>query len=327
MNGILEQFAGIETPRVLVSGITGRQGKSKSRLMRKFGTEIIAGCTPGKGGEEVDGTPVFNSTADAMKLFPEINTAVLYVPAHAVSTAAIDAIENGIKFLVIAADGVPTHDSILMKEKSVETGAVFLGPNTVGLLDTAGYLFGLIGGKASWAKKNYLPGCVGVISRSGGLSQLLGAFHCRKNLPGPREDGTFGPLWGENYPGISAVVCVGGDPVPGITMLDAAIAFENDPRTKVIVAYGETGTTQENDLAVAVKERKITKPVIVFLGGTFTKAGVAQSHAGAMIRNSEETYEAKRSAMENAGIIVVNRPDAVFAQTARILFQGPDPGN
>jgi len=319
MSGILNQLSGIDAPKVLVFGITGKQGKSRTRLMREFGTEILAGCTPGKGGQEVDGTPVFDNPAEAMAAFQEINTAVFYVPARAVAGSAIDAMELGIRFLVISADGVSTHDAIRMKEKSLDTGTLFLGPNTVGLLDTAGYLFGLIGGKASWAKKNYLPGCVGVISRSGGLSQLLGAFHCRANLPGPRQDGSFGPLWGEDYPGVSAVVCIGGDPVPGITMLDSAIAFENDPRTKVIVAYGETGTTQENDLAKAVETGKITKPVIVFLGGRYTSAGVAQSHAGAMIRNRNETYEAKLTAMEQAGIKVVDRPDAVFAETAGIL--------
>jgi succinyl-CoA synthetase alpha subunit len=148
---------------------------------------------------------------------------------------------------------------------------------------------------------------------------LLGAFHCRPNLPGPREDGTFGPLWGDKYPGVSAVMCTGGDPMPGVTMLDAALAFEKDPRTKVIVAYGETGTTQENDLAEAVKSGKVAKPIIVFLGGMFTKSGVAQSHAGAMIRNEEETYTFKRRIMEEVGIKVVERPDAVFAQTAKIL--------
>ena len=319
MSGILNQLSGIDTPKVLVFGITGKQGKSRSRLMRKFGTEIIAGCTPGKGGQEVDGTPVFNNAEEAMATFPEMDTAVFYVPAHAVANAAIDGMELGLKFLVISADGVSTHDAIRMKEKSLDTGALFLGPNTVGLLDTAGYLFGLIGGSASWAKRNYLPGCVGVISRSGGLSQLLGAFHSRASLPGPRKDGSFGPLWGEDYPGVSAVVCIGGDPVPGITMLDSATAFENDPRTKVIVAYGETGTTQENDLAEAVESGIITKPVIVYLGGKYTSAGVAQSHAGAMIRTKDETYEAKLRAMENAGIRVVDRPDAVFAETAGIL--------
>ncbi len=313
MAGILKYIAGIETPRTLVFGITGKQGKSKSRMMRKFGTEIIAGCTPGKGGQEVDGIPVFNSAAEAVSAFPELNSAVLFVPAGAVRKATIDAVDAGLKFLVLTADGVPTQDEIAMKEYVSTKDSVYLGPNTVGLLDTEGYLFGLIGGSATWAKKNYKPGKVGVISRSGGLSQLLGAFHCRPNLPGPRADGTYGPLWGEDFPGLSAVVCVGGDPVPGISMLDAAAAFQKDPRTEVMAVYGETGTTQENDLAEAVITGEITKPIVVFLGGKFTKAGVSQSHAGAMIRNENETWEAKQKALLDAGITVVCRPDAVFA--------------
>ncbi|RKZ07034.1 hypothetical protein DRQ25_12550 [Candidatus Fermentibacteria bacterium] len=312
MAGILKYIAGIETPKTLVFGITGKQGKSKSRLMRKFGTEIIAGCTPGKGGQEVDGVPVFNSAAEAVSAFPQLNSAVLFVPAGAVKIAAIDALDAGLKFLVLTADGVPAQDEIFLKEYVSTKDSVYLGPNTVGLLDTEGYLFGLIGGSATWAMKNYKPGKVGVVSRSGGLSQLLGAFHCRPNLPGPRADGSYGPLWGDDYPGLSAVLCVGGDPVPGISMLDAAIAFEKDPRTEVMAVYGETGTTQENDLASAVMNGEITKPVVVFLGGKFTKAGVSQSHAGAMIRNENETWEAKQKALLDAGVTVVERPDAVF---------------
>jgi succinyl-CoA synthetase alpha subunit len=225
----------------------------------------------------------------------------------------------GLKFSVLTADGVPTHDEVVLKERAKATGCTYLGPNTVGMLDTAGYLFGLIGGSAAWAKANYLPGCVGVVSRSGGLAQLIGAFHCRPNLPGPRENGSFGPVWGEQHPGVSAVICTGGDPIPGVTMLDAALAFEKDPRTRVIAAYGETGTTQENDLAKAIGAGNVTKPVIIFLGGMYTKAGVAQSHAGAMIRSEVETYAYKRRMLEAQGVTVVDRPDAMFAQTAKVL--------
>lgn len=319
MTGILSHLAGIDAPKTLVFGITGRQGRSRTRLMRKFGTDVIAGCTPGKGGQEVDGVPVFNSAAEAVEVFPELNSAVFFVPAFAVKQAAMDAMDAGLGFLVLTADGVPAHDEIALKEYADSRGSVYLGPNTVGLLDTEGYLFGMIGGSATWAKKNYKPGCVGVISRSGGLSQLLGAFHCRPDLPGPREDGSYGPLWGEDYPGLSAVVCVGGDPVPGITMLDAALAFQKDPRTRVMAVYGETGTTQENDLADALSSGEITKPVVVFLGGKYTRAGVAQSHAGAMIRNESETWEAKHKVLTGAGATVVERPDGVFGAVLREL--------
>ena len=319
MSGILNYLIGIETPKVLVFGITGKQGQNRSRVMKAMGTRILAGCTPGKGGQEVDGVPVFNSATEAVAAIPELNCAVTYVPAGAVKKATMDAMAAGLNFAVLTADGVPTHDQAVIKEYAATKGATHLGPNTVGMLDTSGYLFGLIGGSATWARKNYLPGCVGVISRSGGLSQLFSAFHCRPNLPGPRKDGSFGPLWGEEYPGVSAVLCTGGDAIPGVTMLDAARAFEKDPRTRVIVAYGETGTTQETDLADAVKASRITKPIIIFLGGMYTQAGVAQSHAGAMIRNEKETYGFKRQAMEEAGITVVERPDAVFARTAEVL--------
>lgn len=319
MSGILGHLIGIETPKVLVVGITGKQGQRRSQVMKNMGMEILAGCTPGKGGQDMDGVPVFDSAFEAVQSIPELNCAVTFVPAGAIRTAATDVMNAGIRFSVLTADGVPTHDQIVLKEHARNTGCTYLGPNTVGMLDTEGYLFGLIGGNAAWARKNYLPGCVGVVSRSGGLSQLLGAFHCRPNLPGPREDGSFGPVWGEQYPGVSAVICTGGDLIPGVTMLDAALAFEKDPRTKVIVAYGETGTTQENDLAIAIAAGKVTKPVIIFLGGMFTKAGVTQSHAGAMIRNEAETYTFKRMVLEAEGVIVVERPDAVFAQTAKVL--------
>jgi succinyl-CoA synthetase alpha subunit len=287
--------------------------------MKGFGTEILAGSTPGKGGQDVDGTPVFDSPAEALDRFPDINSAVLFVPAGAVLPAASEALESGIGFLVIAADGVPTHDAIILHERARSHGAVFLGPNTVGMVDTAGYLFGMIGGRTSWARKSYTPGCVGVISRSGGLSQLLGAFHCRPNLPAPHPDGSYGPVWGEQPPGVSAVVCIGGDPVPGLSMLDVARAFQADRRTRVIAVYGETGTRQENDMAKAISEGEITKPVVVFLGGKFTRAGVAQSHAGAMVRDQEDTYSNKRMLLEDAGVTVVDRPDAVFGRIASRL--------
>lgn len=319
MNSILEHLIGIEIPKVLVFGITGRKGRSCSRLMKEMGTQVLAGCTPKKGRQEIEGVPIFNTAFEAVAAVPELNCAVTYVPPGSVKSAVIEGMNAGLKFSVITADGVPTHDEIVIKEHSRAAGCTYLGPNTVGMLDTAGYLLGLIGGSADWAKKNYLPGCVGVISRSGGLSQLLGAFHCRPNLPGPREDGTFGPLWGEEYPGVSAVICTGGDSIPGVSLRDAALAFEKDPRTRVIAAYGETGTTQENDLAAAVKSGKLTKPIIVFLGGKFTREGVAQSHAGAIIHNQEETYAVKRKVMEEQGIIVVDRPDAIFTQTAKVL--------
>ena len=297
-NGILKHLIGIEEPKALVVGMTGKQGQTSSKLMMKMGTNVLAGCTPGKGGQEVLDKPIYNNAKEAVAANPELNCAVMYVPAGAIKGAAMEAMDAGLKFAVLTADGVATHDEAVLKEYAKARGCTYLGPNTVGMLDTSGYLFGMIGGSATWARKNYLPGCVGVISRSGGLSQLLGAFHCRPNLPGPRED---------------------GDPMPGVTMIDAALAFQKDERTKVIVAYGETGTTQENDLAAVVKSGQVTKPMIVFLGGMFTKAGVAQSHAGAMIRNEEETYAYKRKAMEEAGITVVERPDGVFAQTAKVL--------
>ena len=319
INGILKYLAGLKTPQVLVFGITGKQGRSRSKMMHKMGTRILAGCTPGKGGQVVDSVPVFNTAAEAVAAIPELNCAVTYVPAGAVKRAAMDAMDAGLKFLVLTADGVSSHDEAALKAYAHVKGCTYLGPNTVGMLDTCGYLFGLIGGSATWAKRHYQPGCVGVISRSGGLSQLLGAFHCRPHLPGPRPDGSFGPVWGAQYPGISAILCVGGDPIPGVTLLDAALAFEQDPRTRVMAAYGETGTTQENDLARAVESGRITKPIILFLGGMFLKAGAAQSHAGAMIRNENETYAVKRKALKAAGVIVVERPDAVFGQTAKIL--------
>lgn len=319
MNGILRHLIGIETPKVLVVGITGKQGQHRSKVMKNMGTQILAGCTPGKGGQEVDGVPVFNTASEAVQSIPELNCAVTFVPASAVLAAATDVMNAGLRFSVLTADGVPTHDEVVLKEHAKAKGCTYLGPNTVGMLDTAGYLFGLIGGNAAWARQNYLPGCVGVISRSGGLAQLLGAFHCRPNLPGPREDGSFGPVWGKQYPGVSAVICTGGDPIPGVTMLDAALAFEKDPRTRVIVAYGETGTMQENDLSLAIAAGKLTKPVIIFLGGMFTKEGVTQSHAGAMIRKEAETYAFKRKVLEAEGVIVVERPDAIFAQTAKLL--------
>src|SRR2546423_2481617 len=168
-----------ETKRVLVQGITGREGQARTRLMREYGTKVVAGVTPGKGGQTVLGVPVFNTPQDAVKSLGEIDISVLFVPAAGVKDAAISAIEAGIKLTVLVPDRVPVWDAMEIAAAAKANGAIFLGPNTLGVLSPGKGVVGMIGGRAESARQWFKPGIptgVGVISRSGGMASSTGYY-------------------------------------------------------------------------------------------------------------------------------------------------------
>ncbi len=290
-----------ENKRVLVQGITGREGRARTTLMKNFGTNVIAGCTPGKGGQEVLGVPVFNHVAEAVqyskdKGLGDIDISVLFVPARGVKGAAIEAIEAGVKFLVIVPDRVPLWDAMEIAKKAKEYGAQFVGPNTLGVLSPGHGVLGMIGGRADSAKSWFKPGYVGIISRSGGMTSSCGYY------------------LGQAGVGLSTLVHVGGDQVLGVRIPDAALLFEKDPDTKAIVIFGEIGGSQEEQLAELMQSGKVTKPVIAYIGGKAAKEGTRFSHAGAIIEGGKGTHDGKVNALKNAGATVVDAfgdlPDA-----------------
>src|SRR5438876_4045580 len=289
-----------ETKRVLVQGITGREGQARTRLMREYGTNVVAGVTPGKGGQTVLGVPVFNTPQDAVKALGKIDISVLFVPAAGVKDAAISAIESGIKLAVLVPDRVPVWDAMEIAAAARANGAMFLGPNTLGALSPGKAVLGMIGGRAESARQWFKPGVpkgVGVISRSGGMASSTGYY------------------LGQAGVRISTIVHIGGDAVIGIRLPDAALMFESDPFTEAIVIFGEIGSSQEEELAQLIVDRKITKPVIAYIGGKAAREGTRFSHAGAIIEGGRGTHAGKVKALREAGAIVVDTfgdlPDAV----------------
>jgi len=286
--------------RVLVQGITGREGRARTRLMREYGTNVVAGVTPGKGGQSVLGVPVFNTPDEAVKSLGTIDVSVVFVPAAGVKDAAISAIEAGIKLTVLVPDRVPVWDAMEIAAATKGNGATFLGPNTLGVLSPGKAVVGMIGGRAESARQWFKPGVpkgVGVISRSGGMASSTGYY------------------LGQAGVRISTIVHIGGDAVIGIRLPDAALMFENDPLTEAIVIFGEIGSSQEEELAQLIIDGKITKPVIAYIGGKAAREGTRFSHAGAIIEGGRGTYAGKVKALREAGAVPVDAfgdlPDAV----------------
>src|SRR6058998_2374298 len=268
--------------------------------MREYGTNVVAGVTPGKGGRSVLGVPVFNTPQEAVNALGQIDISVVFVPAAGVKDAAISAIEAGIKLAVLVPDRVPVWDAMEIAAAAKANDAMFLGPNTLGALSPGKAVVGMIGGRAESARQWFKPGIpkgVGVISRSGGMASSTGYY------------------LGQVGVRLSTIVHIGGDAVLGIRIPDAALMFEADPLTEAIVIFGEIGSSQEEELAQLIVEGRITKPVIAYVGGKAAREGTRFSHAGAIIEGGRGTHAGKVKALREAGATVVDAfgelPDAV----------------
>ncbi len=283
-----------QTKRVLVQGITGREGRARTKLMREFGTNVVAGCTPGKGGQSVEDVPVFDAVSDAIADVGQIDISVVFVPAPLVKGAAIEAIQAGINLLVLVPDRVPLWDAMEIAAVAKDHGASFIGPNTLGVLSPGKAVLGMIGGRADaarqWFNEPIAHRTVGVISRSGGMTSSCGYYLSRAGI------------------GISTLVHVGGDSVIGLAIPDVAEMFQQDQATDAIVVFGEIGGSQEERLAqlVASGGGGVTKPIIAYIGGAAAKEGTRFSHAGAIIEHGRGTHAAKVSALREAGATVVD---------------------
>lgn len=280
-----------ESKRVLVQGITGREGQARARLMLDYGTNVVGGTAPGKGGASVLGLPVFESCAEAVAALGAIDVSVLFVPAPQVKSAALDAIRAGIRLVVIVADRVPVWDAMEIAAEAKKCGAQFIGPNTLGVISPGRAVVGMIGGRAESARawfKVGSPAGVGIISRSGGMSSSTGYY------------------LGQAGVRISTIVHVGGDAVLGMRIPDVALEFQRDPKTEAIVVFGEIGSSQEEDVAELVRSGQITKPVVAYIGGKAAKAGTRFSHAGAIIEGNKGTHAGKVEALRSAGATVVD---------------------
>mgnify|MGYP001201198250 CR=1 FL=1 len=287
--------------RVLVQGITGREGAARTRLMKEYGTNVLAGVTPGRGGQQVEGVPVFDTVAEATEALGVFDVSVLFIPAPLVKSAAFEALAAGVKLLVIVPDRVPLYDVLEIVAEAEARGAAFVGPNTLGLLSPGKGVLGMMGGRAASAREWFFPGPVGVTSRSGGITTSIAYYLARSGL------------------GLSTIVHVGGDSIVGLPHAEVLKRFEADPETECVVLFGEIGTSQEETVAELIASGGFTKPLVAYIGGKAAKRGTRFSHAGAIIEGDRGTYEGKVSLLREVGAHVVDSFADIPAVTARVL--------
>jgi succinyl-CoA synthetase alpha subunit len=268
---------------VIVQGITGRDGSFHTKQMIEYGTKIVAGVTPGKGGQTFEGAvPIFNTVADAVAA-TGANTTVIYVPPMFAADAILEAADAGVTLIVAITEGVPVLDMTRVYPFVKEQGARLIGPNCPGLITPGVSKVGIIPGRIC------TPGSIGVVSRSGTLTYEVVYQLTRAGL------------------GQSTCVGIGGDPINGTNFIDCLAAFESDPKTKAVAMMGEIGGTDEQDAAAFVK-RHMKKPVIGFIAGQTAPPGRRMGHAGAIISGSSGTAAEKIQAFSDAGIGVAQRP-------------------
>jgi succinyl-CoA synthetase alpha subunit len=287
--------------RVIIQGITGREGAARARLMKDYGTNVVAGVTPGRGGSTVEGIPVYDTVVAAQEACGAIDISVLFVPAPLVRNAAFEALADGIKLLVIVPDRVPLYDVLEIAAEADSKGAAFIGPNTLGVLSPGHGTLGMMGGRASSAQKWFFPGPVGVTSRSGGMTTSIAYYLAQAGM------------------GLSTIVHVGGDSIVGMPHAEVLKRFEADPQTECVVLFGEIGTSQEEMAAELMASGGFTKPLIAYIGGKAAKSGTRFSHAGAIVEGGRGTYEGKIQRLRDAGAHIVDAFGDIPRVTAQVL--------
>jgi succinyl-CoA synthetase alpha subunit len=279
-------LVGKET-KLLVQGITGREGQTHTLAMLKYGTDIVAGVTPGKSGERVDRVPVYDSVRRAKSAHPEINASIVFVPAQFAADAVYEAIDSGIDLIIEITEHVPVHDSIKFINYARGKGITIIGPNCPGLISPGESKVGIMPGHI------FSKGQVGMVSRSGTLTYEIAWVLTRAGL------------------GQSTAVGIGGDPIIGRDVLEIVDMFEKDPTTSTIVAIGEIGGDAEERLAQKVKRDGLKKPMVAFIAGREAPPGKRMGHAGAIISMGAGTALSKIDALESAGIRVAALPSEI----------------
>ncbi len=279
--------------KVICQGITGNSGRFHTKHMLEYGTKILAGVTPGKGGSQVYEIPVFDSVEEAVEK-TECDTSIIYVPAPFAADAIIEAVEAGIKLIICITEGIPTIDMLRVKAYLATKTARLIGPNCPGVITPGESKIGIMPGYI------HTPGSVGVISRSGTLTYEAVWQLTKRNI------------------GQSTCIGIGGDPVIGTSFIDALKLFQEDNGTKAIVLIGEIGGSAEEEAAEFIKQ-EITKPVISFIAGLTAPKGKRMGHAGAIIAGGKGTVEEKVSCLRNANVTVVNNPADIGETVAKYI--------
>ena len=271
--------------RLIIQGISGNEGKFHGQQMIAYGTKVVGGVVPGRGGESVLDVPVFNTMVDAVKA-TDANTSIVYVPAKFAADAALESIDSGVKLVVIITEGIPTLQMVKVYRHAKHMGVRVIGPNCPGLISPGKAKVGIMPGHI------HKEGRIGLISRSGTLT-----YEIVKEL-------TVHAL------GQSTCIGIGGDPIIGTSFTDALELFENDPDTDAVVMIGEIGGTDEETAAEYVKN-SMKKPVVGFIAGLTAPPGKRMGHAGAIISGGKGTAKEKIAALNDANIPVAERPDQV----------------
>jgi succinyl-CoA synthetase alpha subunit len=281
--------------RVIVQGITGRDGSFHAKLMKEYGTKVVGGVTPGKGGQFVDGIPVFNTVKEAVKK-EGADVSCIFVPAPFAADAIMEAADAGIKLIVAITEGIPIQDMVKVVKFVEEKGARLIGPNCPGLITPGEAKVGILPGHI------FMRGPVGVISRSGTLTYEIVSHLTAAKI------------------GQSTAIGIGGDPVIGTKFVDLLKLFKEDQETKAVVLVGEIGGTDEQEAASYIKT-EFGKPVVAFIAGRTAPKEKRMGHAGAIISGSEGTAEEKIKVFNEAGVPVAKEPREVAELIAQVLKQ------
>ncbi len=282
--------------KAIVQGITGKQGSYQTKLMLDYGTKIVAGVVPGKGGTSVNGVPVYDTVKETVEAYSP-NASIIFVPAPFAQDAVLDAIANKIKTIVVVTEHLPIKDTINLMAYANQSQVTIIGPNTPGIITPGECKLGIM--PASIFKS----GSVGVISRSGTLTYEIAAGLTANGL------------------GQSTCLGVGGDPIVGLNFIEALELFREDPETKAIVLIGEIGGNVEELTAEYIAQERYPKPIVAYMAGRFAPSGKRMGHAGAIIMGKQGTAQSKIEALTNAGVKVAETPSDVTELLIKALLR------
>lgn len=280
-----------KTTKVLVQGITGKEGQKTTHAMRMYGTNVVGGVRPGKGGEVVEGVPVYNSVAEAQAHHEGITTSVIYVPPFAARDAIVEAIDQNIPIINTIVERVPIKDTAYCLAAAKEKGIRIIGPSSLGYISPGEGRVGMVGGPLEIVNEVYQPGSIGIISRSGGMTNEV-SWQVRKAGLGQ-----------------STAVHVGGDLLMGTTYVDLLRLFEADEQTKAVIIFGEHGGGYEFDIVDMIEKKEYTKPLAIYIGGKFANIlpeGMNIGHAGAIVEKGKGARE-KEKALSGVGVFIAER--------------------